>query len=152
MPKNNFFAFIFLLITACAAPSDKKDTFIPDNLSRRDKTRYQQYLIKGKSLYRQHCSNCHQPDGRGLASLYPPLAKSDYLMQDIPRATCISKNGQEGSIVVNNKEYNMKMPGVPTLTNLEVAEIMTYIANSWGNEYGFISVSDVKKNLENCAQ
>ncbi len=112
--------------------------------------RYQQYLLQGKKLYLTHCSNCHQNEGQGLVALYPPLAKSDYLMENIPRAACIIRNGLQGEIEVNGVGFNMKMEGHPELKPLEIAEILTYISNSWGNEYGFVQVLDVQQHLRNC--
>lgn len=112
--------------------------------------RYRQYIVQGKQLFLTHCSNCHQPDGKGLAKLYPPLAKSDYLLENIPRAACIIKHGKEGSIVVNGVEYNMKMTAIDQLKPLEIAEILTYVSNSWGNKKGFIEVHEVDRYLLDC--
>ena len=132
-------------------PSETKGTYMPEELDRRDKTRYQQYLINGKTLYMTYCSNCHQANGKGLAKLYPPLAKSDYLMEDIKRAACIIRNGQSGSIVVNGIAYEMPMPAQQKLSNIEIAQLLTYITNSWGNQKGFVTVQETEKFLNSCS-
>ena len=130
-------ASIFFLIGCGTGPSEG-DAYEPEGLSRRDAMRFQQYYVQGKLLYATYCSNCHQRDGTGLAKLYPPLANSDYLMADVSRAACIVRNGQEGSIEVNGIEYNLKMTGLAELKPLEIAEILTYVTNSWGNEGEFV--------------
>ena len=120
-------------------------------LSRRDEIRFKQYKIQGQKVYSTYCSNCHQPDGKGLAEIYPPLANADYLMEDLKRASCIIKYGQSNEIVVNGKTYNQMMPGNP-ITNLEIAEVLTFITNNWENEAGLIVVKDVDKWLINCEE
>lgn len=138
-------------VGACGISSQReKDINIPEGLDRRDELRFKQYLIAGKQLYLAQCSNCHQPGGEGLGALYPPLAKSDYLAQNLSKSVCMIKNGASGPMTVNGVEYNMVMPGVPQLTPLEIAEITTYIGNKWGNKIGFVQVNDVEKILQNC--
>ena len=84
--------------------------------------------------------------------MYPPLAGADYLLDSIPRAACIIKYGQHKEIVVNGVTYSQKMTGFSQLTNLEIAEVITFITNSWGNEGGYQNVKEVDKWLQNCEQ
>jgi len=112
--------------------------------------KFAKYMIQGKQLYTTHCSNCHQEKGEGLGKLFPPLAKSDYMLNDIPRSICGIKNGIKGEIEVNGKMYNQAMPALDRLTNLEIAEISTYIYNSWSNEKGIIDIETVEESLSNC--
>ena len=60
------------------------------------------------------------------------------------------KNGRQGEMTVNGNVYNQPMKGIPALTELEIAEIATYIYNSWGRERGLISVNDAGKILQIC--
>ena len=108
------------------------------------------YQIKGKALYQQHCSNCHQNEGQGLKELYPPVAQADYLMADISRAICITKNGITEPLVVNGKTYELAMPANEKLTNLEIAEIMTFITTVWGDYQEVIDPKQVARALESC--
>jgi cytochrome c551 len=114
--------------------------------------KFRQYYNKGQQLYGQHCSNCHQDDGTGFKSIYPPLAKSDYMNANQDLVLCIMKYGTTGELVVNGVTFNQPMPGVPTLTDLEVAEIATYIYNTWGNDRGIISVQDAATVMAECEQ
>jgi cytochrome c551 len=116
----------------------------------RTKVRFKQYYLEGRRLYTSHCTNCHQEDGKGLGKLFPPLAQSDYMLADQKHVACLIRNGMEGEITVNGIKYNQAMPSNKQLSDLEIAEIMTYIYNSWGNSTGLIAVKDVNKLLEGC--
>ncbi|UHG89370.1 c-type cytochrome [Spirosoma oryzicola] len=109
----------------------------------------QRYITEGILLYKNYCANCHQNKGEGLAALYPPIANSDYLANKND-VICLIRYGQQGPIVVNGKRYNRPMPAQPQLSNLEVAELMTYIYNQWGGEKKVIDVKQVTPILEQC--
>ena len=146
-----FYVIAVTWVIGCTPGAESSGVFIPDDLDRRERTRYLQYVVEGKKLYTTHCSNCHQKDGSGLGKLYPPLAKSDYLLADMNRSICISKNGMSGPILVNGQQYNIAMPEMGKLSALEIAEILTYTTNSWGNQHGFVGVQQVQEALKNCA-
>ena len=112
--------------------------------------KFEQYYVQGERLYLKNCSNCHQKNGAGLGLLYPPLNNSDYLRNNFEEVICILKNGKEGEIIVNGKSFNKAMPAIPSLTDLEVAEIATYVYNSWDNQRGIIEVVDVSGILSRC--
>lgn len=89
-------------------------------------------ITRGKALYMETCITCHQGKGEGSPPAFPPLAKSDFLLKDPVRAIGVVKFGQKGKIMVNGKEYDNMMPP-PGLADDEVADVMNYILNSWGN-------------------
>ena len=89
-------------------------------------------ISAGKQIYSQTCFACHQGEGQGIAGAFPPLAKSDYLNADVDRAIGIVLHGKTGEITVNGEKYNSVMTA-QTLTDEEVANVMTYVYNSWGN-------------------
>ncbi|MEQ8301876.1 MAG: cytochrome c [Cyclobacteriaceae bacterium] len=111
---------------------------------------FKQYFVQGEVLYNTHCSNCHQKNGKGLGLIYPPLDESDYMENNLEEVLCLMKNGRSGELVVNGRTYNQPMPGVPTLTNLEIAEIATYIYNTWSHKHGKIELGVVTKALAEC--
>lgn len=119
-------------------------------VSSEDQVKYEQYMVAGETLYLQYCSMCHQSLGTGLAELYPPLKESDFLKNNFDEAVCIIKNGKQGEIQVNGKTYNQVMPAQTSLTDLEIAEVLTYVSNSWGNKKGFVPVTEVSKILKDC--
>jgi mono/diheme cytochrome c family protein len=104
----------------------------------------------GEALYKTQCANCHMDDGVGLGALMPPLAGADYLKNERDRLPCILIHGLADTIVVNGKTYAEKMPGVPTLTAVEVTNILNYINNAWGNQNGVFTLEEVRKALETC--
>jgi cytochrome c551 len=112
--------------------------------------KFQQYYAQGQVLYEKNCSNCHQYNGKGLGLIYPPLAQSDYFDKNINASLCLMKYGTKGELIVNGKNFNKPMPGVPSLTELEIAEIATYINNSWGRQQGMVEINQVAAALNAC--
>ncbi|MEM7101945.1 MAG: cytochrome c [Bacteroidota bacterium] len=105
---------------------------------------------QGKNLYETNCQNCHQADGQALAGLIPPLAGSDYLVKNKDQLACIIRHGLEGEILVNGVTYNQPMPANNLLTEIQIANIINYINNEWGNKNGYTSYEDVIEKLKNC--
>src|SRR3954463_12804434 len=99
----------------------------------------------GQALFAGTCSVCHQANGAGLPGVFPPLAKSDFLAADLKRAVAVVLNGLTGPVTVNAQQYNSVMPPMTQLNDDEVANILTYVLNSWGNPGGSVSKDDVKK-------
>jgi len=123
-----------------------------DGESFTSKIRYRQYYNNGKKLYLNNCSNCHQEDGTGLARLYPPLSESDYFKADPGRTVCIIRHGQQGEIDVNGISFNQPMPANPGLTGLELAELMTYLYGTWGDEPTLFTIEDISGLSGKCDQ
>ncbi|PQJ81999.1 copper-containing nitrite reductase [Polaribacter glomeratus] len=103
-----------------------------------------QKIADGKQVYMTTCFACHQEKGQGIPNAFPPLYKSDYLNADVKRAIGIVLNGKTGEITVNGNKYNSVMTK-QTLTDVEVADVMTYVYNSWGNNKTNVSVNTVKE-------
>ncbi len=99
----------------------------------------------GRELFSGTCSVCHQTNGAGLAGVFPPLAKSDYLAADPKRAIGILLHGLTGKVTVNGGEYNSVMPPMNQLNDDEIANILTYVLNTWGNPGGRILSDEVTK-------
>ena len=94
---------------------------------------------KGKTIYAKTCVACHQANGQGIPNAFPPLAKSDYIAADKLRLAKVILHGLQGPVKVNGVDYNSIMPPMSQLTDDEVANISTYVLNSWGNPGGKIS-------------
>lgn len=116
-----------------------------------DATKFTNYFRQGEQLYTKHCSNCHQANGTGLGRVYPTLVASDFMDTNFDQVLCLMKYGIEGDLMVNGQNYNLAMPGIPSLTDLEIAEIATYIYNSWGNKRGLVDVKEVNRVLTTCS-
>ncbi|MGN2241955.1 copper-containing nitrite reductase [Frateuria sp. GZRR33] len=103
-------------------------------------------IAAGKQLFTGTCSVCHQANGEGLPGVFPPLAKSDYLAkQDKNHLISIPLHGLTGKVTVNGKEYDSVMPPMSQLTDDEVANLLTYVLNSWGNPGGQVTKEEVAK-------
>src|SRR5690606_11848104 len=103
-------------------------------------------MTAGARIYQNVCKACHQDEGVGLGTAFPPLAKSDYLMADEARAIRIIKNGLSGVITVNGQTFNSVMPAL-NLTDREVAAVATFVRNSWGNQGDETTMAEVKAAL-----
>jgi len=105
---------------------------------------------QGRRLYEFHCANCHMDDGTGLSGVIPPLAQADFVRDSMQRLPCIIRKGMQGPVTVNGRTYNQFMPGNPELTSAEIANIINYINSAWGNDYGYMKISDIERVLEDC--
>ncbi|HSI77155.1 MAG TPA: copper-containing nitrite reductase [Lunatimonas sp.] len=119
-------------------PKDGITMEAPKDLNKSEK------MEAGKKLYMQACFACHQANGEGIANAFPPLAQADYLNADEDRAIDALIHGLSGEITVNGKKYNSIMPS-QQLTDDEVASVLTYVYNSWGNKGSEITSEMVKK-------
>lgn len=97
----------------------------------------------GEKVYEIACSACHQQKGEGLAGAFPPLAGSDFLVKDPKRAIDIVVKGLQGEVIVNGVKYNSVMPAMTQLSDQEIADVLTYALNSWGNKAGTVNVTQV---------
>ena len=140
------FIFIWSALSACG-PGSGNATY--QSLSDTDQAKFEKYMILGNAVYDSYCSKCLQPDGKWLHGLIPPLATSDYLQQNQNAIPCLLRGGSKDSIMVNGRNYPPQMPA-HDISNLELAEVITYINNSWNNEYGFTPVIEVDKLLLRC--
>lgn len=141
--------FLFLILAFSVqlySCTEKKSNQSPDAGS----VKFQQYYLQGEALYTNHCSNCHQKSGTGLGLVYPPLNKSDFMDNHFEEVICLIRNGKKGEIIVNGKSYIQGMSGIPSLTDLEIAEIATYIYNTWEHKRGIVEVKEASLILNSC--
>jgi len=103
----------------------------------------EQQVKAGEVLFKGTCSACHQDTGAGIPNVFPPLAKSDYLLADKKRAIGIALNGLSGPVTVNGSTFNSVMPPMSQLNDDEIANILTFALNSWGNDGGVVTAKEV---------
>ncbi|TPE41044.1 c-type cytochrome [Pontibacter mangrovi] len=105
---------------------------------------------EGKHLYETHCQSCHMEDGSGLKGLIPPLAKADYLQTHRDELPCLIRQGMAGSIVVNGVEYNKEMPGVESLREDHITNLLNYIQTNFGNKNERYTMQEVERLMQAC--
>jgi len=104
---------------------------------------FSQSAAKGKGVYDKVCIACHQGTGLGIPGAFPPLAKSDFLNKDTSRAIKGVVKGLSGAITVNGKKFNSTMPA-QALSDQQIADALTYVYASWGNNKTVVSPAMVK--------
>ena len=140
-----------LLVSACQFNSEKKEKYSAVSKSKINsdqKDPLTESIQRGEAIYMDFCVTCHQQDGQGVKGSFPPLANSDYLLERREESIRSVKYGQKGEITVNGVTYNGVMAPMG-LEDDEVADVMNYIMNSWGNSQDKMvtaeEVSEVKK-------
>lgn len=100
-------------------------------------------IERGKEVYNTQCITCHMDKGEGIEGVFPPVAKSDYLMADKGRSIRQILEGASGEMTVNGKTYNGEMPAID-LTDEQVSDVLNYVRNSWGNKGQAVTPDEVK--------
>ena len=118
-------------------PTSEKEEEVNVNISMSER------IELGKQIYSRTCFACHQAEGQGIPNAFPPLAKSDYLNKDANRAIDAILNGLSGEIEVNGAKYNSVMTK-QNLSNDEVANVLNYVYNQWGNSKKEVTPAMVK--------
>ena len=101
-------------------------------------------MERGRKVFLSTCFACHGATGEGIAAVFPPLAESDFLERDVDQIINTVLRGMTGPVTVNGTTYNSIMPPQP-LMDEQIADVLTYVMNSWGNDYGTVSADDVKR-------
>lgn len=125
------FALSFIILTVSLLSSQQKQFDLKSSMKR------------GEEIYINYCRSCHMDQGQGIEGVYPPLAKSDYLMADTKRSIRNVLYGVSGEIVVNGKTYAIDMAGFD-LTDEQTSDVLNYIRNSWGNKGDPVTPAEVK--------
>ncbi|XYI01892.1 c-type cytochrome [Sorangium sp. So ce1128] len=103
-------------------------------------------LAQGGKIYYRSCTGCHQARGEGKPGRYPPLVGSSWVLDDTETPIRIMLLGAAGPMEVNGAVYNDVMPNLGvTLTDEEIALVLTYVRSSWGNSAPAITKDEVAK-------
>jgi mono/diheme cytochrome c family protein len=101
-------------------------------------------LTRGAAVYKNVCITCHQADGGGLPPINPPLIKTQYVLGDKARLSHIVLAGLAEPIEIDGEEYKQHMPAQAYLTDQQIADVLTYVRNSFGNKASAVQVAEVK--------
>ncbi|QIE58077.1 cytochrome c [Rasiella rasia] len=148
MKKTILISITALTIFACKN-SEKKERIkigsVQVSENTQQKTPLQESLDRGGLVYTDFCMQCHLANGAGIPGNFPPLANSNWLTDKLEESIRGVKYGQSGEIVVNGVTYNGVMAPMG-LSNQEVADVMNYVMNNWGNtQETMLTEADVAK-------
>jgi mono/diheme cytochrome c family protein len=115
---------------------------LPDQVTQND---VQQSALRGKKIYEEYCLSCHQADGSGVPKLNPPLKKTTYVLGQPEPLIKIILKGLDEEIEINGEYYSNPMPSFGgVLSDQQVADVLTYVRNSFGNKASAITAAKVK--------
>ena len=114
-----------------------------------DDLEFKRYYTTGNVIYQNKCQNCHGANGQGLSALIPPLTDSVYLKVNKTNLACYVKYGLKGEVKLAGKTFNDAMPA-NDMASVDIAEVLTYITNSFGNKMGVVTSQQVDDDLKNC--
>jgi len=131
-------SILFMLIISTSLKAQIKHS------SRSSKVHLALSIANGKAVYTQNCATCHQVDGHGVQNMNPPLIQTSYVLGDKTKLINIILNGFNEDVEINGNTYSNTMPSHDFLKDQEIADVLTYIRNSFGNKASAVSVAMVK--------
>jgi mono/diheme cytochrome c family protein len=106
-------------------------------------------MIAGRKVYENVCQVCHQENGEGVPKMNPPLIKTSWVLGDKSRLIGVVLKGLQEPIEINEERYNIPMPAQSHLSDTDIANVLTYIRQSFGNSASAIKPSEVKAQRKN---
>lgn len=101
-------------------------------------------IARGKKVYEQYCLTCHQVDGSGVPHLNPPLIKTSFVLGDKPALIQVILKGMQSSVPIDDEYYSNNMPPHNFLKDQEIADVLTYVRNNFGNKASAVTAAEVK--------
>jgi len=105
---------------------------------------FQASMDRGKQVYLEQCLACHQIDGGGVQGMNPPLVKTKWILGDKTTLVQLVLKGMTGEVEVNGDTYHNVMAPHSELTDQQIADVLTYVRNSFGNKARSITATEVK--------
>lgn len=140
-----------VLLSACTGNRENKPVVeVNDSMPPKEQTDNNQPQANvpehpGKAVFNKYCLVCHQADGSGVPGMHPPLTQGSWVGKDPKELVAIMMKGLSGKIEVNGETYNGFMPSQAQLTDEEIADVLSYIRSSFGNNFEAVDVNLVKK-------
>ncbi|MGE5394985.1 MAG: c-type cytochrome [Candidatus Saccharibacteria bacterium] len=143
--------FVVFVLSACTG--NRKKTAVVEDINSKppmvQETNNQQQASgpehPGKAVFTKYCLACHQADGSGVPGMHPPLTQGSWVGKDPKELVAILMKGLSGKIEVNGETFNGFMPSQAQLTDEEMADVLSYVRSSFGNNFEPIDAAFVKK-------
>ena len=120
---------------APAAPAAASNVFVKAS---------DEQMKRGAAVYARTCIACHQPTGLGLPPVFPPLANAPIVAGHPELPVTVILQGLMGPITVNGMTYNSMMPPVAGVSDADIADVLTYVRQSFGNQANAVTADQVK--------
>jgi mono/diheme cytochrome c family protein len=145
-----FSVLLAVVLLSCQNSGEKKkvETVNSEQLSKEITNKLPsttEKVLPGKAVFTQYCLQCHQADGSGVPGMHPPLGQGSWVGRDPKELVAVLIKGLNGKVEVNGEIYNNFMPSQAQLTDEEMADVLTYVRASFGNNYGPVDAALVKK-------
>ena len=148
--KKGLVIFSFLLVAAYllaqTKPGQKKPAAstksIPHAVS--TSTGLKMSIERGKKVYTSQCLACHQADGGGVPNMNPPLIKTKWVLGDKKKLITVVLKGMNDPIEIDDEEFHNPMPPHTNLTDQEIADVLTFVRNNFGNKASVVTAAEVK--------
>jgi len=114
-----------------------------------EQVEFNRYFSAGSAVYQVHCQNCHGAKGEGLGGLIPSLTDLTYLKTNKDLLACFVKTGLKGQIKISGKQFEGEMPP-NDLSPVEIAQVLTYVTNSFGTKMSTFNTEKVNADLTKC--
>lgn len=98
----------------------------------------------GEKIFIKYCISCHQADAGGVPELTPPLIKTSYVLGDKERLITIILNGLNENVEIDGEYFSNPMPSLKILKDQEIADVLTYVRNNFGNKAAAVTPEEVK--------
>lgn len=101
-------------------------------------------VARGEAVYKKECLSCHQVDGGGVPHMNPPLAQSSNVLKDKQKIIAVVLKGMSDRIPLDDEYYSNVMASHSYLTDQQIADVLTYVRNSFGNKATAVTAAEVK--------
>jgi mono/diheme cytochrome c family protein len=137
------FVFVLLLIPCLLKAQAKKPSGASKAASSSANT-LKNSITRGQAVYTQYCLTCHQADGSGVPNLNPPLIRTKWTLGS--KTVLIEQvlKGSSGKVEIDGETFNNSMPPLATLTDQQIADVLTYVRNNFGNKASIVTPAEVK--------
>ncbi len=135
--QHTFLTILVATLLSCSGNNSSQKTDIANTSSIETK--------KGEQLYNSNCATCHQTNGMGIPGAFPPLAGNKNLNMGNLALINLMLEGKSGELVVNEVKYNGIMPPFTSLTDEEIATVLTYTKVKFSSDKSAVTTEEVKK-------
>lgn len=101
-------------------------------------------ITRGQTVYAKYCLTCHQVDGSGVPNMNPPLIKTKWTLGSKTVLIQQVLKGSSGKVEIDGDTFSNTMPPLKTLTDQQIADVLTYVRNSFGNKASAVNITEVK--------